>query len=182
MQHVEEEFRRFWLCLNVCLRMDVLQNWHHFQTVVANVWNFAVAFSRAFVLLHVCRAFIICSFCSTSAGLEQMKHVLGGRLERPSPCCIRSAPGRHRVRGLSETSEKCASFCILGSICPRYSWILVQGLNENIRENVYFQVGIISNLLLISSPRDFFRGRIRSVWPIVRLLCRCFSISDFMVE
>ena len=36
--------------------MDDLQNWDHFQTVVANVLNFAVAYSRAFVLLGVCRA------------------------------------------------------------------------------------------------------------------------------
>ena len=26
--------------------MDDSQNWHHFQTVVANVWNFAVAYSN----------------------------------------------------------------------------------------------------------------------------------------
>ena len=32
--------------------------------------------------------------------------VFGGRLKRPSPCRIRSASGRDRVRGLSETSEK----------------------------------------------------------------------------
>ena len=53
-----------------------------------------------------------------------MKHVLGGRLKRPSPCRIRSAPDRDRVRGLSKTSEKCANFGILGGIRPSYSWIL----------------------------------------------------------
>ena len=37
-------------------RLDDIQNWRHFQTVVANVLNFAVAYSRAFVLLDVCRA------------------------------------------------------------------------------------------------------------------------------
>ena len=37
-------------------RLDDLQNWHYFQKVVANVLNFAVAYSRAFVLLDVCRA------------------------------------------------------------------------------------------------------------------------------
>ena len=36
-------------------RLDDLRNWHHSQTVVANVLNFAVAYSRAFVLLDVCR-------------------------------------------------------------------------------------------------------------------------------
>ena len=35
-----------------CLqRLDDLQNWHHFQTVLDNVWNFAVAYSRALVFL-----------------------------------------------------------------------------------------------------------------------------------
>ena len=28
-------------------RLNDLQNWHHFQTVRDNVWNFAVAYSRA---------------------------------------------------------------------------------------------------------------------------------------
>ena len=28
-------------------RLNGLQNWHHFQTVRDNVWNFAVAYSRA---------------------------------------------------------------------------------------------------------------------------------------
>ena len=39
--------------------LDDLRNWHHFQTVVrcyCNVLNFAVAYSRASVLLDVCRA------------------------------------------------------------------------------------------------------------------------------
>ena len=39
------------------------------------------------------------------------------------------------------------------------------------------------NWLLISSPPHFFMVTPRSVWPIVvRLLCRCFSISDFTVK
>ena len=40
-------------------RLDDLQNWHHFKTVVScyfNVLNFAVAYSQAFVLLDVSRA------------------------------------------------------------------------------------------------------------------------------
>ena len=53
-----------------------------------------------------------------------MKHILEGRLKRPSPCRIRSAPGRDRVRGLSKTSEKRANFRMLGGIRPSYSWIL----------------------------------------------------------
>ena len=91
-----------------------------------------------------------------------MKHVLGGRLKRPSPCRIRSAPGRDWVRGLSETSEKCAIFCILGSIRPRSilgSWHNKQSLNKNnIRENIYFQVGIISKLASSFVPTALFLG------------------------
>ena len=63
-------------------------------------------------------------FCFTSAGLERMKHVLGRRLKRPSARCIRSTPGRDWVRGLSETSEKCAKVCFLNGIRPSCSWIL----------------------------------------------------------
>ena len=38
--------------VSLCLqRLDELQNWHHFQTVVDDVWNFAVAYSRALVSL-----------------------------------------------------------------------------------------------------------------------------------
>ena len=40
-------------------RMDDLQNWHHFRTVVSCysiILNFAVAYSRPFVLHNVCRA------------------------------------------------------------------------------------------------------------------------------
>ena len=39
--------------------------------------------------------------------------VFGGRLQRPLPRLIRSAPRRERGWGLSETSEKCANFCML---------------------------------------------------------------------
>ena len=39
--------------------------------------------------------------------------VLEGRLLRPSPCFIRSAPRRERGWSLSETSEKCAFSCVL---------------------------------------------------------------------
>ena len=61
-------------------------------------------------------------FLGQIASLE--RRLRGAGLKRPSPCLIRSAPGRHRVCGLSETSEECANFCILGGIRPSYSWIL----------------------------------------------------------
>ena len=41
---------------NSLQRMDNLQILHHFHTVVANVWKFAVAYSRGFDLLDVSRA------------------------------------------------------------------------------------------------------------------------------
>ena len=83
--------------------------------------------------------------------------VFGGRLKRPSPWRIRSAPGRDRVRGLSETIEKCANFCILGGICPSYSWILAYAELERKKHTRYGKQNI-SKLasfpiwLLISSP------------------------------
>ena len=44
--------------------------------------------------------------------------VFRGRLKCPSPCCIRSAPGRDGVRGLSETSKKGAIFLDFGRYTP----------------------------------------------------------------
>ena len=50
--HVEEEFRRFRMYLSLCLqRLNDLQSWHHFQTVLDSVCNFALAYSRALVSL-----------------------------------------------------------------------------------------------------------------------------------
>ena len=69
-------------------RLDDLQNLHNFRTVAGCyyciVLNFAAAYSRAFVLLDVCKARAFVCFALTSAGLEQMKHVkvFGGRLQR----------------------------------------------------------------------------------------------------
>ena len=105
-----------------------------------------------------------------------MKHVLEGRLKRPSPSRIRSAPGRDQVRGLSETNEKCANFVIWAVYARAVlgSWHM-QSLNEiNIRENINFQVGIISNFWrLISSPPHFFHGH-----PTKRLAyCRTTAMS-----
>ena len=55
-------------------------------------------------------------FSLMSAGLERMRHVPGGRLKRPSPCRIRSSPGRDRLRGLSET--KVRKFVYFGQYTP----------------------------------------------------------------
>ena len=63
------------LDVSLCLqRLDDLQNWHHFQTVLDHVLNFAVAYSRALVsLLYFFTSsfgfllglywFCFCSFC-----------------------------------------------------------------------------------------------------------------------
>ena len=47
---------RFFLTSAASAERDIFQNWHHCQTVVAKVLNFAVVYSGAFVLLDVCRA------------------------------------------------------------------------------------------------------------------------------
>ena len=99
--------------------------------------------------------------------------VFGGRRTRPSPCRIRSAPGRDRVRGLSETSEMCANFCILGGIRPSYSWILAYVKLER-RKHMgnylfpswpHFQIGFI-----FRPHHTFFMVTPRSVWPIVHIV------------
>ena len=51
LEIIEDEFWIFWLNLKCLQRLDDLQNWHHFQTVLDNVCNFAVAYSRALVSL-----------------------------------------------------------------------------------------------------------------------------------
>ena len=52
--------------ISLCLqRLDDLQNWHHFQTVLDNVWNFAVACSRALISI----LYIFTSSCGFLLGL-----------------------------------------------------------------------------------------------------------------
>ena len=88
--------------------------------------------------------------------------VFGGRLKRPSPCRMRSAPGRDRVCGLSETSEKCTKKRILGGIRPSYCWILAYAELER-EKYIYgskhlFPSWYHSNWIIISSPPHFFHG------------------------
>ena len=138
-------------------------------TVVATALNFAVAYSRAFVLLDVCRA------CTNETrkslqGAAPTRKSLREAVQRPSPflirwaprrespCRIRSAPGRDRERGLSETSNKCANFYILSGLRPSYSWILAYAELERKKhiENIYFQVGIVSKLASYFVPTTLF--------------------------
>ena len=88
--------------------------------------------------------------------------VFWGRLKRPSPCRIRSAPDRDRVRGLSETSEKCANIFYFGRYTPEP--FLDLGIcrartKKHIGKHLFqswnhFQI----DWLLISSPPQFFHG------------------------
>ena len=96
---------------------------------------------------------------------------------------------------LSETSEKCAIFCILGGIRPSYSWILAYICRawtkkhtwHQVWENIYFQAGIISKLASYFVPTTLFSwshlealGLLCTSYDWV--LCRSFSISDFKVK
>ena len=77
---------------------------------------------------------------------------------RALPYLIRSAPGRDRVCGLSETSEKCSNFCILGGIRPSYSWILAYAELERKKHmgKKKFHVSIISKLASYFVPHNTF--------------------------
>ena len=84
----------------------------------------------------------------------------GGGSNAPRPAV--SVHGRDRVRGLSETSEKCANFCIQGGIRPSYSWILAYAELERkayqVWEKNISNLASFLNWLLISSPPHFFHG------------------------
>ena len=77
----------------------------------------------------------VCDSRNLELSIKQLRlsAIFGGRLKRPSPCRVRSASGRDRVRGLSETSEKCAIFLYFGRHTPELLLdlgIYLQSLNE----------------------------------------------------
>ena len=82
--------------------------------------------------------------------------VFGGRLQRPSPCCIRF--GRRRKRGwvLSETRDKCDFYKILGGIRPRFCWILPYVELERKNWGQHFQIVIIYKLVSKFVPDKSF--------------------------
>ena len=87
-----------------------------------------------------------------------------GMLKRPSPCRIRSAPGRDRVRGVSETSEKCAIF-VFSAVYARVilgSWHIYAELERKrhtMNGKTYIsKLASFPNWLLISSPPYFCHG------------------------
>ena len=56
------------MSISLCLqRLDDLQNRHHFQTVLDNVWNFAVACSRGRSLVSL--LYVFTSSCGFLLGL-----------------------------------------------------------------------------------------------------------------
>ena len=57
---------------------------------------------------------------------------------------------------LSEASEKCVFFCILGGIGPSYFWILAYVELERINKGQRFEIGIIFKLASIFVPDDAF--------------------------
>ena len=88
--------------------------------------------------------------------------VFGGRLKRPSPCRIRSAPGRDRVRGLSETSKReVRKFLYFGRYTPELFMDLgvCRAPTKKTYQawgNIYFQVGVISKLASYFVPTTLF--------------------------
>ena len=83
----------------------------HAEALLIYMWSSfffirsGISFVSASVRDSQNRTFSVKSLCSSA--------VFGGRLQRPSPCLIRSAPRRERGQTLSKTSEKCAKKCIL---------------------------------------------------------------------
>ena len=106
--------------------------------------------------------------------------VFGGRLQRPSPCHIRSAPRRERRRMLSETSEKRFFSCISGGVRPGYSWILgICRLElERNKGQQLFQIGIISKFASKLLPDDAFFMTASKRLPYRSCYCCAFSVRQ----
>ena len=64
----------------------------------------------------ICRVHLGTGFSSLGFSVESLcsSAILERRLHRPSPCLIRSVPGRKRVRGLREASEKWPRYGLFG--------------------------------------------------------------------
>ena len=75
-------------------------------------------------------------FLAKIAALERR---LEGRLQRPSPCLIRSASDRDRVWGLSENNEKLLECCILMGYSRAFGWNLTSAELERINHGATFQ-------------------------------------------
>ena len=127
------------------------------STLLVHVYKYSL--QNHFILFYSVRSFsclgLGMGFSNWNFSVKSFRSsaVFGGRLKRPAPCRIRSAPGRDRVRGLSETSEKCAIFRILGGIRPSYSWILAYA---ELERKKHMGKHLFPNWILMSSPTHFF--------------------------
>ena len=99
-----------------------------------------------------------CSELEASVKSLRSSAVFGGRLRRPSPCRIRSAPRRERGQTLSETSEKCVFFFNFGRYTPELFLDLAYVELERINKGQHFQIGIISKLASFPNWHHFQSG------------------------
>ena len=128
----------------------------YYHTIHQYKWSFFFGGIRSgvFSRLGLSMRFLELAF---SVKYVRSSTVFGGRLKRPLPCRIRSAPGRDRVRGLSETSEKCAFFFVFWAVYTRAilgSWHMPSLKNEN----TFSKLASFPNWLLISSSPHVFHG------------------------
>ena len=106
--------------------------------------------------------------------------VFGGRLKRPSPCRIRFARGRDRVRRLS---EKCANFYIWAVYARAIlgSWHIAElERKKHMGKHLFpswhhFQIQFG---FLFRPHHTFFMVTPRSVWPIVVRLLAVSMLFD----
>ena len=97
-----------------------------------------VLFVQELFRLGLSMGFLKLDFLGEIASFERR---LQGRLQRPSPCLIRSPPRRERGWGLSETSEKYTNFDILnGNLQLFFGSLCMERLNL---ARHYFQIGVI---------------------------------------
>ena len=157
--HVEVEFRRFWLYLNVCSAWTIYKNC--FQTVA-----------------FVCFAWRL-------QGLNKWNTSSGGGSNARRPAVSVSHLAGIGYVGWARQARS-AQNLYFGQYTPEL--FLDLDISRAWTETTYRKTFIsklasFRNWLLILSPRHFLMVTPRRVWPIVvRLLCRCLSISDFTVK
>ena len=97
--HVEEVFRRYWLYLNVCSAWMIYNiYWHHFQTVVANVWTFAVAYTTYYYVATDCEKERTKQSQLTKAWSKCNASVPGTRTQQNGPETIKKIENKHNER------------------------------------------------------------------------------------
>ena len=122
--------------------------------------------------------FVSVSVCHSRSNSFVRAPSSGGGSNAPRPAVsVPHLAGIGYVSWARQARSKCANFCILGSTRPSYSWILAYICRAwtkqtyQVRENIYFQVGIISKLASYFVPTTlFFMVTPRSVWPVVHIV------------